>query len=110
MKGISSKKEIVMPEKIPLFRDIPAEFWLRVITMLLVLIGGFGSWFGNRLITSIDNMQNTINTMGNSLNSAITVSKVDHERLNRVETDVKSLQINVQKNTDILMSGHFKEK
>ena len=99
-----------MPEKIPLFRDIPTEFWLRVIAMLLVLIGGFGSWFGNRLITSIDNMQSTINTMGNSLNSAITVSKVDHERLNRVETDVKSLQINVQKNTDILMSGHFKEK
>jgi hypothetical protein len=98
-----------MTEKTALFRDIPAEFWLRVITMLLVLIGGIGGYFGNRLITSIDNMQKTINIMGNSLNSAITVGKVDHERLNRVETDVKYLQINVQKNTDLL-AGHLKEK
>ena len=92
-------------EKQNFFRDIPTEFWLRIIAGLLVVIGTLGTFFGSRLINTVDGMQKV-------LTKAITIGQVDHERINRIEVDVGGLRVdqNALRNEIYSINQGYKEK
>jgi len=62
-------------------KDVPAEMWLRIIAGLLVIMTSMGGYFGNRIIVSIDKIQDRL-----------LVLNEDHPVIIRNTQDIKDLQ------------------
>jgi len=65
-------------------KDVPTEWWLRVIALLLTIIGSLGGYFGNRIINTIDKMQDTLIMLA-------TNNAKDHAQVERNTSDIKDL-------------------
>lgn len=65
-------------------KDVPSEWWLRIIALLLAIIGSLGGYFGNRIINKFDRMQDTLMIL-------VANREKDHVQVERNTSDIKSL-------------------
>lgn len=62
-------------------RDIPAEWMLGLVILLLSTIIGMGGYFGDRVLNKIEDIQKTLTSFAG-----------DHIRINRNEADIQELK------------------